>query len=64
MQGKRNIELLRMSNSFKRAASEKEAELEVVIAKRKWLEKQKEKDFIGMFTRNADIEFILMYLMI
>ena len=43
MQGKRNIELLRMSNSFKRAASEKEAELEVVIAKRKWLENKRKK---------------------
>ena len=26
--------------------------------------KQKEKDFIRMFTRNVDVEFILTYLMI
>ena len=28
------------------------------------LRKKKEKDFIGMFTRNIDIEFILTYLVI
>ena len=43
MQGKRKIELLKMSHSFKRAASEKETELEVVMAKRKCLENKRKK---------------------
>ena len=39
MQRKReNIELLKLSRSFKMAASEKEIELEAVLAKRKCLE--------------------------
>ena len=53
-----------MANSFKRAASEKETELEAVMAKRKCLEQKKEKYSIEMFTRNIDIKFIFTYLMI
>ena len=40
---KENLELLKMSNGFKRAASEKEAELEAVMAKRKCLEDKRKK---------------------
>ena len=61
---KQNVELLKMSNSFKKTASEKETELEAVMPKRKCLKDKKEKYFIEMFTRNIDIKFIFTYLMI
>ena len=60
---KENIELLKTGNNLKMAVSEKETELEAVMAKRKCLE-EKKKIFHKMFTRNIYIKCIFTYLMI
>ena len=51
-----------MSNSFNRAATEKETELDTVQAKN--VQKTKGKYYIEIFAKNIDIKFIFTYLMI